>query len=74
MNITVILRQCMGYILSSDIYSVARATSTSISGLGDHIAILPVVGRCQSHLGALSLNSPRSKTSDLSLEFRRYLS
>jgi len=35
-SVNVILCQCMGHILSSDFYSVARAII--ISGLGDHIA------------------------------------
>ena len=53
-NITVILCQCMAYILSSDIYSVARA---KVYPVWAAVLLLPVVNRCQNHLGAPSLNS-----------------
>jgi len=59
--------QCIGYILSSDIYRVARAISTS--GLGGHIIISGCrssVCRC-NHLGVLSFNSSRSKIPDLQI-------
>jgi len=38
------------------------------------ILLFPVFGRWRNHLWALSLNSPLWKTSELSLEFGRYLS
>ena len=50
-----ILCQCIGYILSQDICSVAR--NNSISGLGGHIAVSGCRSSSQSFLGALSLNS-----------------
>jgi len=38
------------------------------------ILLFPVVGRFRNHLGALSLNSPWLKTTELPMEFRLYLS
>jgi len=64
----------LGFSTMSNFYAIYRSSrNINISGLGDHIAISGSRSLSQS-FGELSLNSSWSKTAELLLEFRRYLS